>query len=92
MIHDLFHGVIILGSASGEPLEFVEELLQYLSGICRCRRGDDRPLRTNLMVGPIVISQFATLSAKVFLHQRVNDDLLAYGVTSDFPGELADPA
>lgn len=47
--------------------------------------------RTNLMLLPIMISQFEAFFAHMFLHERVHDDLFANGVTRDFPGELAGP-
>ena len=40
------------------------------------------------MVGSIMISKLATFSAKMFLQQRVDDDLFACGVMGNFPGEL----
>ena len=43
------------------------------------------------MIGSIVISKSTALRAKMFFHQRIDNDLLTCGVTSNLPGELADP-
>jgi hypothetical protein len=48
-------------------------------------------MRTNLMFSSIMISEFTALSAKVFLHQGIDDDFFTDGMASDLPGELADP-
>lgn len=44
------------------------------------------------MVSSVVISEFLSLLAKVLLHERIDDQLLADGVAGDFPSQLARPA
>lgn len=44
------------------------------------------------MFFPIMVRELPAILAEVLLHERVDDDLLSYGVSNNLPGELACPA
>jgi len=43
------------------------------------------------MICTVLVCEPLALGTKVFLHQRVDDEFLADGVSSDFPDKLAGP-